>query len=280
MLGRTAGPGGGGVSEQRRREAAFDFGRHTGTVAAPSPSLPPAPMVPPKLFLAAAAAGMSGVVVSGEDALFSPPLELAAAVVVMVSPTSTLQAPTGSPTSSTAATAVPFSRRGVRATSSSAAAGGDDRRRRGCKSSSRSRSQRPWEARPVGVGLAGALMNGDADDGLPPAAATVLTSTGQRIRPCRSSASPESSVLSAREVMEASEDYTRVIARGPNPRTTHIFDDGVVVVEDEFLRWCHGCSKDLGRGNDIFMYRGEMAFCSHECRYREMLLFDEQEESS
>lgn len=274
MLGRMPGPGGGGVSEQR--EAACDFGRHTGTAAVPS--LPPSPIVPPTLFLAAG----SGVVVSGEEALFSPPAELAGAGVVMVSPTSTLQAPTGGSPTSAASTAVPFSRRGATTTSSSS--GGDYVDRRRCKSSSRSRSQqRPWEARPVGVGLAGALMNGDAE-ALPPAA-TVLT-TGQRIRPCRTSAlagSPESRrrcVLSPREVMEASEDYTRVIARGPNPRTTHIFDDRVVVVEDEFLRWCHGCSKDLGQGNDIFMYRGEMAFCSHECRYREMLLFDEEEESS
>ena len=246
MSGRMAGPGGGGVLEQRQREAAFD--------------LPPPPKVPPKLFLAAG----SGVV-SGEEALmFSPLPELAGAVVVMVSPTSTLQAPTGSPTPA-ASTAVRFSRREAATTSSSV---GDDRR--GCKSRSRSQQshQRPWEARPVGVGLAGAL-NGDAD-ALPPAA-TVLT-TGQRIRPYRSSASssalvgsPESSssrsrsrcrcVLSPREMMEASEDYTRVIARGPNPRTTHIFDDRVVVVEDELLRWYHGCSKDLGQGNDIFMYR-------------------------
>jgi hypothetical protein len=256
MLGRMAGPGGGGVSEQRQREAAFDFGRHTGTAAAVPSSSPHTPMVPPKLFLAAG----SGGVVSGEEA-FSPPEELAGGVVVMVSPTSTLQTPTGSasPTSAAKSTAVPFSRRGATSPSSS---GGDDRRR--CKSRSRIRSQRPWEAWPVGVGLAGAL-SGDAD-ALPPVA-TVLT--GQKIRPwpCRSSASsvlglgsPESrsrcrGVLSPREMMEASEDYTRVIARGPNPRTTHIFDDRVVVVEDEFLRWCHGCSKDLGQGNDIFMYR-------------------------
>lgn len=264
MLGRMAGPEGGGVSEQRRqREAAFDFGRNTGTAAAVPSSSPhtPSPMVPPKLFLAA---GSGGGGVSGEEA-FSPPEELAGGVVLMVSPTSTLQTPTGSasPTSAATSTVVPFSRRGATSPSSS---GGDDRRRCKSRSRSRSRSQRPWEAWPVGVGLAGAL-SGDADGDAFPPVATVLT--GQRIRPwpCRCSASsvlglgsPESrcrcrGVLSPREMMEASEDYTRVIARGPNPRTTHIFDDRVVVVEDEFLRWCHGCSKDLGQGNDIFMYR-------------------------
>lgn len=252
MLGRMAGPGGGGDSEQRRqRAAALDFGRrhHTGTAAVPL-SRPP-PVVPPKLlFLAAATA--SGVVSGEKETMFSPPAELAGAVVETVSPTSTLQPPASSPITSTAATAVPFSWRGP--TSSSSSSGG---------------RQRPWEARPVRVGLAGAL-NGDGD-AFQPAATTVLT-TGQRmIRPCRQSqssassalvGSPESSsrsrcVLTPREVMmeASSEDYTRVIARGPNPRTTHIFDDRVVVVEDEFLRWCHGCSKDLGQGNDIFMYR-------------------------
>uniref|UniRef100_J3N2S3 FLZ-type domain-containing protein n=2 Tax=Oryza brachyantha TaxID=4533 RepID=J3N2S3_ORYBR len=90
--------------------------------------------------------------------------------------------------------------------------------------------------------------------------------------------------------MEMSEDYTCVIARGPNPRTTHIFDNRVVRSsgacfpaeiwlpsagkDDGFLRYCHGCSKDLGLGKDIFMYRGEKAFCSRECRHHEML-FDE-----
>ncbi|CAN6323087.1 unnamed protein product [Urochloa humidicola] len=92
--------------------------------------------------------------------------------------------------------------------------------------------------------------------------------------------------------MAMSEDYTCVISRGPNPRTRHIFDDcivescGDVLVEKTdkgaggaavatgFLSSCHACSKQLGHGNDIFMYRGDKAFCSSECRYQEML-FDE-----
>ncbi|OEL32540.1 hypothetical protein BAE44_0006440 [Dichanthelium oligosanthes] len=99
--------------------------------------------------------------------------------------------------------------------------------------------------------------------------------------------------------MAMSEDYTCVISRGPNPRTRHIFDDcivescGDVLVEkmdkgagaaDDagtavamatgFLSSCHACHKQLGHGNDIFIYRGDKAFCSSECRYQEML-FDE-----
>lgn len=81
--------------------------------------------------------------------------------------------------------------------------------------------------------------------------------------------------LSLKE-MEMSEDYTCVITHGPNPKTTHIFDDCIVescigggeddVVSDvfesfnvsasssdSFLRFCHSC-KDSG----------EKDFCSHE----------------
>ncbi|WVZ60023.1 hypothetical protein U9M48_010096 [Paspalum notatum var. saurae] len=92
--------------------------------------------------------------------------------------------------------------------------------------------------------------------------------------------------------MAMSEDYTCVISRGPNPRTTHIFDDCIVescgdvlvgktaaaeggaAVPNGFLSSCHACNKQLGHGNDIFIYRGDKAFCSSECRYQEML-FDE-----
>lgn len=88
-------------------------------------------------------------------------------------------------------------------------------------------------------------------------------------------------VLSASE-MELSEEYTRVVSYGPNPRTTHIFDDcivesccGVVGFSDRrkgdgfcgdrsmrypsenFLSFCCSCKKNLGQGNDIYMYRLE-----------------------
>ncbi|GMJ09106.1 hypothetical protein like AT3G22550 [Hibiscus trionum] len=85
--------------------------------------------------------------------------------------------------------------------------------------------------------------------------------------------------------MELSEDYTCVISHGPNPRTTHIFDNCVVesyfsVPDDNkpkptpqsFLSFCHTCKKNLEQKVDIYIYRGEKAFCSPECRYQEMLL--------
>ncbi|GMH20859.1 hypothetical protein Nepgr_022701 [Nepenthes gracilis] len=96
------------------------------------------------------------------------------------------------------------------------------------------------------------------------------------------------------EEMEMEEDYTRVISHGPIPRTTHIFGNCVVEsccggagspaagkVEafswensfspENFLAFCHHCRAKLGQGMDIFMYRGEKAFCSQECRCQDML---------
>ncbi|KAG0502001.1 hypothetical protein HPP92_002073 [Vanilla planifolia] len=51
--------------------------------------------------------------------------------------------------------------------------------------------------------------------------------------------------------------------------------DLAVVAEVEtapFLRACGLCSRRLSPGRDIFMYRGEIAFCSLECRQQQINL--------
>ncbi|CAN6326864.1 unnamed protein product [Urochloa humidicola] len=116
--------------------------------------------------------------------------------------------------------------------------------------------------------------------------------------------------VSATEV-EQSEDYTCIIAHGPNPKTTRIFGDCIlepctVRVPDgesvdamevkegaesywlvkcfddgetgeEFLSSCVSCKKKLD-GNDSYIYRGEKAFCSGNCRDNEIAT--EEEENS
>ncbi|KAF5177797.1 Fcs-like zinc finger [Thalictrum thalictroides] len=106
--------------------------------------------------------------------------------------------------------------------------------------------------------------------------------------------------LSAREIA-LSEDYTCIISHGPNPRTTHIFGDCIlechtnelanseeqrigsplaVMCSDgsltyplnDFLSFCYFCKKKLEQGKDIYMYRGEKAFCSCACRDQEILV--------
>ncbi|KAI3783062.1 hypothetical protein L2E82_13124 [Cichorium intybus] len=86
--------------------------------------------------------------------------------------------------------------------------------------------------------------------------------------------------------MELSEEYTRVISYGSNPKITHIYDNCVVnsccdVLHSDhdpkspwqsFLSSCYTCKKNLEEDSDIFMYRGEKRFCSEECRCQEMIL--------
>ncbi|KAK2989015.1 hypothetical protein RJ640_014205 [Escallonia rubra] len=109
--------------------------------------------------------------------------------------------------------------------------------------------------------------------------------------------------LSSREI-ELSEDYTCVITQGPNPKTTHIFGDCILEGHSnefahisekkeqelpltltpavdcsvdpapypyDFLSFCYSCKKKL-EGGDIYMYRGEKAFCSGTCRSGEILI--------
>uniref|UniRef100_A0A1D1YRV5 FLZ-type domain-containing protein n=1 Tax=Anthurium amnicola TaxID=1678845 RepID=A0A1D1YRV5_9ARAE len=76
---------------------------------------------------------------------------------------------------------------------------------------------------------------------------------------------------------ELSEDYTCVITHGPNPKTTHIFDNYIVescgnchsalrkgtcflpnqldYPSAGFLSFCHACKKGLGQGKDTYIYR-------------------------
>ncbi|KAJ0927931.1 putative Zf-FLZ domain-containing protein [Helianthus annuus] len=59
--------------------------------------------------------------------------------------------------------------------------------------------------------------------------------------------------------MELSEEYTRA---DPDPKSAW----------ESFLSFCHTCKKNLEDDCDIFIYRGEKAFCSEECRCQEMAL--------
>lgn len=111
--------------------------------------------------------------------------------------------------------------------------------------------------------------------------------------------------LSASEI-ELSEDYTCVRKHGPNPKTTHIFGDCILerhddefiaksfkieeqethpsevvnsYLSDDFLSFCYSCKKKLD-GEDIYMYRGEKAFCSWDCRSQEIMIEEEMEKKN
>jgi len=44
-----------------------------------------------------------------------------------------------------------------------------------------------------------------------------------------------------------------------------------------FLSACYLCKRQLSHGKDIYMYRGDKAFCSVECRYQQILMDEHME---
>ncbi|RCV05258.1 hypothetical protein SETIT_1G068800v2 [Setaria italica] len=118
-------------------------------------------------------------------------------------------------------------------------------------------------------------------------------------RPCLAGAEPiaigPAARRRAREEDELSESYTCVIthvagAGGGSVRKRVYFgfgdsggggwlvkaDDEVPAERADFLSRCYLCDKRLD-GLDIYMYRGENAFCSSECRCHQMLMDDRPE---
>ncbi|GAV76245.1 DUF581 domain-containing protein [Cephalotus follicularis] len=100
--------------------------------------------------------------------------------------------------------------------------------------------------------------------------------------------------------MDSLEDYTYVTCHGHNKSITKVYYDGgdrkgsehvrskfdIGVVEEsparfmedflayptsDFLNSCHLCMRKL-HGKDIYMYRGEKAFCSTECRSSQIMM--------
>ncbi|KAJ3687381.1 hypothetical protein LUZ61_016545 [Rhynchospora tenuis] len=71
---------------------------------------------------------------------------------------------------------------------------------------------------------------------------------------------------------DLSEEYTCVISHGPNPRTTHIFDDCVINGDlgnlklDDLLTSCHAhaCKNNQGQGNEDTFYRREKLVAKRE----------------
>ncbi|CAI8614218.1 unnamed protein product [Vicia faba] len=160
-------------------------------------------------------------------------------------------------------------------------------------------SNKNFSSRSIGLALIGNDDSVDENDSVEPNKGNVLFGTQLRVKtpslpsPIFSPFDSQSQIktktkdlpnsMSLSE-MELSEEYTCVKSHGPNPRTTHIFNNHVVEESycclpqksnssyGNFLRVCYTCKKHLEQTKDIFIYRGEKAFCSKECRHREMVI--------
>lgn len=112
-------------------------------------------------------------------------------------------------------------------------------------------------------------------------------------------------------LMEHSESYTCVTSHGPKSSTKRIYNhcslesetvhsptrkrealwdvgsppssppkcnNAPGFLQDDFLSACYLCKRHLSPGKDIYMYRGDRAFCSVECRCQQILM-DERSET-
>ncbi|KAK1611587.1 hypothetical protein QYE76_035260 [Lolium multiflorum] len=68
-------------------------------------------------------------------------------------------------------------------------------------------------------------------------------------------------------VKEEEERYVQVGSRFFRMKNT-----GGAMARPHFLDACFLCKKSISRDRDIFMYRGDEAFCSEECRQEQMCM--------
>ncbi|XP_073156912.1 FCS-Like Zinc finger 13-like [Henckelia pumila] len=153
----------------------------------------------------------------------------------------------------------------------------------------------------VGLGIVAALEKSGDRVGETPANAALFNRKASRSNPI-----PVKNPFRAVEEfeMESSEEYTIVTSHGPdNHNTTKVYYGGIIergrkgderapfriqrasvfhispprlgdvagAPATDFLSSCNLCKKQL-HGKDIYMYRGDRAFCSSECRYSQIVM--------
>ncbi|KAL3592340.1 hypothetical protein D5086_010980 [Populus alba] len=65
-----------------------------------------------------------------------------------------------------------------------------------------------------------------------------------------------------------------------SPRTSHRRASADFLETPNFLRACSLCKRRLIPGRDIYMYKGDSAFCSQECRQQQMSLDERKQKFS
>ncbi|XP_009590776.1 FCS-Like Zinc finger 5-like [Nicotiana tomentosiformis] len=76
-------------------------------------------------------------------------------------------------------------------------------------------------------------------------------------------------------------DHQYFMAAMVSPRyQRRISGEGFQTETANFLRTCGLCNRRLAPGRDIYMYRGDIAFCSMECREQQMKQDERKEKSN
>ncbi|CAL9133106.1 unnamed protein product [Musa acuminata var. zebrina] len=69
--------------------------------------------------------------------------------------------------------------------------------------------------------------------------------------------------------------YTHIISKTSLVKNSSLSSPPSSFATSPFLERCYLCRKKLQQGNDIYMYRGDRAFCSVECRCRQIFMDEE-----
>lgn len=142
------------------------------------------------------------------------------------------------------------------------------------------KSPRNFEGEVVGLGIVAAMNeNGDTQEAF---SGAISTRTAKSVVSPRSAPIPivSGNAVSKTEtpMSELSESYTCVKMNGMDGNYEgksggfHLSQPKQLYVAEpvnDFLNTCYLCKKDL-HGLDIFMYRGDKAFCSAECRCQQI----------
>ncbi|KAL3733228.1 hypothetical protein ACJRO7_022713 [Eucalyptus globulus] len=72
----------------------------------------------------------------------------------------------------------------------------------------------------------------------------------------------------------------RLVMPGPASPRPHRRHSCEIIDTADFLRSCSLCKRRLVPGRDIYMYRGDSAFCSLECRQQQMKQDERKEKCS
>ncbi|XP_004243694.1 FCS-Like Zinc finger 13 [Solanum lycopersicum] len=160
----------------------------------------------------------------------------------------------------------------------------------------------------VGLAIVAALEKSGGKNGEIPANKAVYNRNSNRSLPIPVISPSKNSARFRPEIeeteMDSFEEYTIVTCRAPgNKPYTKVYGDrskrenrkcnrpsvfnispaniGIFPAEQnsDFLSSCNLCQKKL-HGKDIYMYRGEKAFCSTECRYRQIMMDEQKEKCS
>ncbi|KAL5992317.1 hypothetical protein ACLOJK_013233 [Asimina triloba] len=75
-------------------------------------------------------------------------------------------------------------------------------------------------------------------------------------------------------------DGVSYVPASVSPKAGHRGNSGDFVETAPFLRACGLCRRRLAHGRDIYMYKGDTAFCSLECRQQQMNKDERREKCS